>query len=878
MRRLCRNRTALVGRIFVLTALAAGVAAAQLPQPGPPSGDGIQPVVIGGNPMCSELPGGSGWTELRVNAPGNGMSTHTDGFLVVDLLITNSPQGPLMDWSSNIGVDAVYMKGGEDGNFYLYDPEDTADTDLHTPINPSNGEYFGISHVNFCYDVTASVDVVKNGDTLSKIGDAVDYTITITNTGDVPLDLTSVVDTLLGDLAAQAAANGCSTLAAGASCSFSVQRVVQAGDPDPLPNTVTVVYSGTLPTGDTDVTDSDDHSVNLFQPCVGLDKSVDKSLSKVGDTVNYTITLSNCSSADTPALVCSLSDPTVGLSKTVTLGFGGSDVNNIPFTVPSGSADPLENTASASCSPTGFPNVLPASDGASVNLFQPSLSLTKDGNDFAKTGDTVTYEITIENTSSADTPTLELASFTDTLVAGATPPASCDSLDPGNSCSFSYDYTVPEGAPDSLENTATAVYNPLGFPNEVDDDDSHTVTIVHPAYTLSKDCSEEPVPQEGPAVFDVVLTNTGDIDLTIVADEELVCDGTTYAAGEDIALADGATLECTHTIDGPFTGIETVDNTIQTTATLPAETELPNTIIKSDGDSCRVAGRVNVLKLTAGVVDPSRSWSFAVYEGPDGFGGTVLASDDTFGDGDGVLDFGGLNLDPLGDYTLCELGVPSGWTVVWKIDTDGDGVADTVIVPYNPNADDVPPEDFGNRCFDFGAGTSYPVPAGATLVFEIDNQPPPGGNARTPGYWKNWNTCTNGNQVQTAAKNGGPAGGFFLLDDLIPISVGDLVIDTCETGVLVLDRRSLGGNNKKMANCANYNLASHLAAAKLNFAAGAATCSEATQAAVDADALLILIDHDGNGNPCTRPEDVYYQEALELAMTLDLYNNNELCQ
>jgi hypothetical protein len=205
-------------------------------------------------------------------------------------------------------------------------------------------------------------------------------------------------------------------------------------------------------------------------------------------------------------------------------------------------------------------------------------------------------------------------------------------------------------------------------------------------------------------------------------------------------------------------------------------------------------------------------------------------------------------------------------------------VADTVIVPYNPNADDVPPEDFGNRCFDFGAGTSYPVPAGATLVFEIDNQPPPGGNARTPGYWKNWNTCTNGNQVQTAAKNGGPAGGFFLLDDLIPISVGDLVIDTCETGVLVLDRRSLGGNNKKMANCANYNLASHLAAAKLNFAAGAATCSEATQAAVDADALLILIDHDGNGNPCTRPEDVYYQEALELAMTLDLYNNNELCQ
>ena len=50
---------------------------------------------------------------------------------------TPPPAGQTFDWTSNIGVDAVFVKGGPvGGNLYVYDPEATADTGLHAPAKP----------------------------------------------------------------------------------------------------------------------------------------------------------------------------------------------------------------------------------------------------------------------------------------------------------------------------------------------------------------------------------------------------------------------------------------------------------------------------------------------------------------------------------------------------------------------------------------------------------------------------------------------------------------------------------------------------------------------------------------------------------------------
>jgi hypothetical protein len=87
---------------------------------------------------------------------------------------------------------------------------------------------------------------------------------------------------------------------------------VQPGDPDPLVNTVTATYNNKADFSCTDVSDFDDHSVNLFQPSIEISKEC-TDLSKIGDRVDCTVDVDNTSSADTPALVIeSISDTVQG--------------------------------------------------------------------------------------------------------------------------------------------------------------------------------------------------------------------------------------------------------------------------------------------------------------------------------------------------------------------------------------------------------------------------------------------------------------------------------------------------------------------------------------------------------------------------------------
>jgi uncharacterized repeat protein (TIGR01451 family) len=359
-----------------------------------------------------------------------------------------------------------------------------------------------------------SVEVVKGGETLSKAGDAVTYDFTINNTSsaDSPnLQLDSIDDTLLGDLTDGEAPAACDELAPGASCSFTVTRTVQAADPDPLPNTVTVHYH---PAGFTnDISASDDHSVNLFQPAIAVDKTGD-TLSKLGDEVDYTFTLSNNSSADTPALDCTATDDVLGEIFSGTLAPGDTVVNRTRA-VEAGDPDPLVNTVTLTCTVVGFGNVLEATDSHSVNLFQPAIAVDKTGDTLSKVGDEVTYDFTITNASSADSPNLVLDSIDDTLLGDLTDdeaPAACDTLaTPGGSCSFSVTRTVQAGDPDPLPNTVTAHYHPAGFTNDISASDGHEVNLFQPSVAIDK--TGDALSKVGdPVDYTITVTNTSSAD------------------------------------------------------------------------------------------------------------------------------------------------------------------------------------------------------------------------------------------------------------------------------------------------------------------------------------------------------------------------------
>lgn len=212
---------------------------------------------------------------------------------------------------------------------------------------------------------TCGLEIRKSGDARSAVGNEVTYGFTITNTGLVPLNQQTVIDDVLGDLTQSALDAGCGSLAAGESCQFEVPYTVPTGASDPLTNTVTANYA--TATGDA-VTATDDHQMNLFQPSISFDKSVNAETARVGDELTYTLTLSNTSSVDSPPLTCTLTDPMLGINQTADVVPGGSLSTLGKYTVKASDSSPIVNTATVRCEVQGYTNVLEASDSASVNI------------------------------------------------------------------------------------------------------------------------------------------------------------------------------------------------------------------------------------------------------------------------------------------------------------------------------------------------------------------------------------------------------------------------------------------------------------------------------------------------------------------------------
>lgn len=124
------------------------------------------PILIAGGPgsnySCSQLAtlyGGTGaeWLpgkdSLKLdNAPTAGSYSLTDGYVTVQITSGTSTS---FNWSSNVAIDAVFVKSGQGHNLYVYSGESTGDSGLSTPF--LNNKYQDISHISFCYDVELAV-------------------------------------------------------------------------------------------------------------------------------------------------------------------------------------------------------------------------------------------------------------------------------------------------------------------------------------------------------------------------------------------------------------------------------------------------------------------------------------------------------------------------------------------------------------------------------------------------------------------------------------------------------------------------------------------------------------------------------------------------
>ena len=230
---------------------------------------------------------------------------------------------------------------------------------------------------------------------------------------------------------------------------------------------------------------------------------------------------------------------------------------------------------------------------------------------------------------------------------------------------------------------------------------------------------------------------------------------------------------------------------------------------------------------------PTFQYTFRLTGGPDG----VSIARTTLVD-PSPLDFG---LVKPGSYTLCELAVPAGTT---------SGLASLPGATINATTGDV--------C------APITLTAGQNLSITIDNQLRTGGQ-RTIGYWRNWNTCasSNGNQLANAAKTG-----KTLLDQVLPLSLGNYLVDTCAKGVAVLSNQA--------GKYAENQLAAQLLAAKANVVVGAA-CGTINAVITQADALLVGIGYSTSPSSIVGSNHPQRATFTSVASTLDRFNNGLLC-
>ena len=123
--------------LVVAGTITAGLA---LPSPAPAA----EPTITraDGNPSCASL--GAGFREVKLEPVRQGTTRFDGGSITVD--------GRVFDWSTTEGVDAVIVKGGPNATVYRFAPEGTSGDDFHAPINPENGQPYGLSHIAFCFD------------------------------------------------------------------------------------------------------------------------------------------------------------------------------------------------------------------------------------------------------------------------------------------------------------------------------------------------------------------------------------------------------------------------------------------------------------------------------------------------------------------------------------------------------------------------------------------------------------------------------------------------------------------------------------------------------------------------------------------------------
>ena len=449
-------------------------------------------------------------------------------------------------------------------------------TDGDPDPNPDNNTSTGTSTAA----PVADLQIVKtDSSTTYTPGLPVTYTITVTNAGPSFVRGATVADAFpatitaatwsavysgtgsVGNPAGTGSINEVVDLAVGGTVVYTVIAETSPTATTSLVNTATVAP----PVGTTDPVPANNTSTDtdtvLLAAKLDLTKTVvdvDGGFVQAGDTLRYTIVVSNNSGATLPAeaaanvffndqipanatyagnLTFSQGSLTgsQGGGVTGSLGTiaGGQSVTiSFDVTVNDGTPDSTVISNSAAATGTGATNGLPLSAADSVGVVTPpgaDLTIVKTGPATFTPGGSLNYTLVVNNLGPSNVPTatvadmlpaeLSGATWTVSYAGGAAGPASgsgdinttLTSLPVGGTATFTISANVAADALSPLANTAT-VTAPAGFPDPNPDDNTSTTTstpVPATAMSITKTDGSTTYKPGDPVTYTIVVTNAG---------------------------------------------------------------------------------------------------------------------------------------------------------------------------------------------------------------------------------------------------------------------------------------------------------------------------------------------------------------------------------
>ncbi|MDQ4213819.1 DUF7507 domain-containing protein [Microbacterium sp. ASV81] len=428
--------------------------------------------------------------------------------------------------------------------------------------------------------------------TVSRAGDVVAYSFTVTNTSLLTLQNVSITDPLSGlsPITFGAWPGTAGTLAPGQSVTATATYKATQADVNrgSIDNTATV--TGTTVGG---ATLTDEHAAVVTitpAPAIGMTKgSVEAAFAKAGDQVHYTFAAQNTGNVTLTGVV--ITDPRPGLGLITyswpgaagTLAPGETVTAAATYTITQADVDAtsVTNNASVTGTPPAGSDVTATATRTINGTATQSILLDKQtASIVSRAGDVVTYDFTVTNTSPL---TLNDVTITDPLPGLSTItyrawPGSTGVLKPGEKVTATATYTATQADVDAhrIDNTATVT----GATNRgATATDQHTATVTiseAPAISLTKDSLETSFTKAGDTVhYTFAASNTGNVTLTGVAISDPLpgLSGITYAwPGAAGVLAPGqkVTASATYTVSQADVDATKGTNTATATGTSPA--------------------------------------------------------------------------------------------------------------------------------------------------------------------------------------------------------------------------------------------------------------------------------------------------------------------